>query len=361
MQVTWYYASGRATRPSAYWLRVRKGLHPWAHSGVVTEYVGPHELVETDLGAHIRGAGRRGVLVAVLGPNTRILRHIVTTIAVKTSSLDASSPSGASRPNTLTTYSYGGISFQYPASWQPTPESGQQYIYQIQGPGAESTLSFHVYDQSDRSPSSPLWFLGKYRVLPDDAKTWSNGQGGIDYQARAGDYVTVGIVQPIPSRDPGTAFNLSIQVLRSRTSYAWQLLNTWRFGAAANRATLTGSTNQYGDPAFKVTVVGPKGSITTFAVLDTGNEGPVLINPRLARAVGLPQTGTQTSCGVNGCAREPTYSRLSVAPAGSSNWMVANGSAIGWHSAGIDLGTNFLRYATETDSNGHWTITWAVQ
>ena len=130
MQVTWYYASGHATRPSPYWLRVKKAVHLWAHSGPVTEYVGPHELVETYLGAHILGATRRGVLIAVQGPNGTVLRDIFTTIAVENSLLDASSPPDAARTgNTLTTYSYGGISFQYPASWQPTPESGQQYIY----------------------------------------------------------------------------------------------------------------------------------------------------------------------------------------------------------------------------------------
>lgn len=285
--------------------------------------------------------------------------HVPIALPIIAPTITVPTPTG----NALTTYSYGGISFQYPASWNTTPESGQRYIYQVQGPGGASTLSFHVYDQSDRSPSSPLWFLGKFRVLPDDAKTWSNGDGGIDYQATSedGGDVTVGVVQPIPSGDPGTAFNLSIEVVPSRVNYAWTLLNTWRFGAAANRATLTGSTNQYGDPAFKVTLVGPAGAVTTTAVLDTGNEGPVLINPRLANAIGLQKTGTHTSCGVNGCAPEPTYSGLSVAPAGSSNWMVARGSAIGWKLSGIDLGTDFLKYATETDSDGHWAITWTVQ
>jgi hypothetical protein len=211
-----------------------------------------------------------------------------------------------------------------------------------------------------------LWVLGKFRVLPDDAKTWSNGRGGLDYQAQSsGGETTVGVVEPIPSDNPGTAFNLSMTVDPSQVTWAWSVLNTWHWiGNGASTATLSGQTNQYGTPVFPVTVTGPNGSINTWAELDTGNEVTTLVTPSVARAIGLLQTGSSQACGVNNCSSEPTYQGLSIAPKGTVNWMQQNVNAEGWDGAGsvsIDIGTGFLKYASVSLEGIHWVITWPVQ
>ena len=265
--------------------------------------------------------------------------------------------------NPLTTATEYGVTFRYPKGWI---REGQTplYLFEAKGPAGNADITLNVYPQSDRSPSSPLWFLGKFRVLPDDAKTWPNGQGGIEYQASVqGGSTTIGVVQPMPNHAVGYAFRLAMTVPSSRVTWAWTVLNTWRLGGVSNTAVLTGDTNAHGDPVFRVTLVGPKGRVTTTASLDTGDEGGVLINPALARAIGLVQVGRTLEEGVGGpghASEQPIYQGLSVAPAGTRNWMLYHGSARGWGLPGIDLGTDFLRHASETDSDGHWTITWAV-
>ena len=263
--------------------------------------------------------------------------------------------------NALSVYSQDGVSFHYPKAWSLVNSSH----YLLEAEQGSSLLGFNVYSESDRSPQSPLWFLGKYRVLPDDARTWSNHQGGVDYEASAGPgLITVGTVQPMPNPAFGYAFRLTMTVPRTRINWAWTVLDQWRLGPSADTAVLMGNTNVYGSPTFPVTITGPHGSVTTTATLDTGNEGPALINPTLARQIGLVITGRALETGVSGYQHahyQPLYQGLSLAPKGTQHWMLYQASAKGWGLPGVDLGTDFLKYATETDNNGHWTITWPIQ
>lgn len=227
------------------------------------------------------------------------------------------------------------------------------------------SLVLFVYPQSDRSPTSPLWIFGQIKVLPRGGTVWDDGQG-VDYQVsdRGGD-VTIGTVQPLTDDSSGYAFHLQMTVPPAEVSWAWTLIDQWSTTQGAPDATLTGSTTQFGTPIVPVTVVGPTGtSANTWAEIDTGNESDVLIAPALAQSIGLTQTGTTGSVGVNGEASEPTYSGLSVSARTNHAWMVVKSPAEGWVGFGsvqLDLGQTFLKYATLTDNNGHWTLTWTVQ
>ncbi len=267
-------------------------------------------------------------------------------------------------PPALLTETFDGITFRYPSSWVAATEA--PYLFQASGGQGNETMTLNVYPESDRSPASPLWFLGKYRVLPDDATTWSNGQGGVDYQASmdGNSWITIGVVQPLPNTVVGYAFRLQMTVPSTSVVKAWSILNQWSVTGTAATATLSGQNPAGSPPTFSVTLVGPKGRVTTTAELDTGNQGAVLINPTLAKAIGLVKTGTATEIGVNGygdAQTQPVYQGLSIAPRGTSDWMLYEGVAEGWGLPGIDLGTDFLTYASETDHDGHWTITWQVQ
>lgn len=349
-EATWEAsAPGPIGHPMTFYYHPGDKLGYWYHAGKLYPVVAYPESAWTDWGHTVSR------LPFALATAVKILNNgrVVYVKSVVGSPIKA---------HPLTVFSDDGITFRYPSSWIPNTFSA--YTFQAVGPKGQSSLDLSVYPQSDRSPSSPLWFLGKYRVLPYGAETWSNSQGGIDYQALVdnGDLTSLGVVQPIPSHQFGYAFRLQMTVLSSRVAWAWTVLDRWSLSGEANTALLTGDTNTDGDPTFRVTLVGPSGQITTTASLDTGNEGGILINPSLAQAIGLVQTGTVAQLGVSGQPHDqPLYKDLSVAPAGTSNWMLYQGTAEGWGLSGIDIGTGFLRYATETDSNGHWTITWVVQ
>ncbi|MDA8206937.1 MAG: hypothetical protein M0Z36_12790 [Thermaerobacter sp.] len=130
-------------------------------------------------------------------------------------------------------------------------------------------------------------------------------------------------------------------------------------------STVSGSTFQGNTPVMQVTVTGPLGSATTWAVLDTGNESGPTITPALAQAIGLTQSGTTQSCGVNSCTSVPYYSGLSI-EAGNATALLANVSAAGWqgftgggYDVQVDIGPGSIPGYHLHVSQGRWTLTWS--